>query len=98
MGTYYQTGDVLYFKTAAIPKGARKLKTDLFHQGDNHHHRVKGKFQIYKLGEDMFLECKGTCDLYHEEHETIKAKKGIYKKGIVMEYDHLLEESRKVVD
>lgn len=95
---FYQTGDVLYIKTKKLPKEAKELKTDLFHKGENHQHKVRGDFSIYDSNEGTFLECKGPCDLYHEEHSTIVAEPGIYQKRIVVEFDHLLEESRQVVD
>lgn len=98
MNLYFQTGDVLYFQIKELPKDVIDLKTDLFHKGDNHSHKVKGDFSIFKLNNDMFLECKSECELYHEEHKSIMIPIGIYKKGIVLEYDHLKEESRKVID
>lgn len=98
MITYYQTGDVLYIKTKSVPKGADEIKTDLFHKGENHNHRVRGDFSIYKKDDEMFLECRGECDLFHEEHSTIKTESGVYQKRIVQEYDHILEESRAVID
>lgn len=94
----YQTGDVLYLKTKAVPKDAKEIKTDLFHKGDNHHHRVRGNFAIYESGNEMYLECKTPCELFHEEHATITADPGIYQKRIVIEYDHIMEESRQVID
>lgn len=94
---YLQTGDVLYFKSE-LPKKAEKLETDIFHKGENHTHKVRGNFNIYKLDDDLFLECIDDCELYHEEHHSIVAKAGVYKKRIVVEYDHLLEESRAVID
>lgn len=98
MSLYFQTGDVLYFKINELPKDLIELKTDLFHKGDNHSHKVKGEFSILQSGDNMFLECKSDCELYHEEHKSIMIPVGIYKKGIVIEYDHLTEESRKVID
>lgn len=95
---YYQTGDVLYIKTEKLPDVVEKVNGDLFHKGDNHNHKVRGNFNIYKTDYGMFLECLEECELFHEEHHTIKADPGIYKKRIVMEYDHLLEESRQVFD
>lgn len=95
---YYQTGDVLYIKMDRLPEKTELVTGDLFHKGENHSHRVRGDFAIHQAGDDMFLECKGECDLFHEEHHTIKAKPGIYQKRIVVEYDHVLEESRKVID
>lgn len=98
MTTYLQTGDILYFKIESLPKNVDELKTDLFHKGENHSHRVRGDFSIYKSGDDMYLECRGVCELFHEEHTVIKADPGIYKKRVVLEYDHILEESREVID
>ncbi len=95
---YLQTGDVLYFKIDSIPNDAIKLETDLFHKGDNHNHKVRGKFNILQHNDDLYLECLEDCELYHEEHSSVVAKQGIYKKAIVVEYDHLLEESRRVID
>lgn len=95
---FYQTGDVLYIKENELPKNAIEIKTDIFHKGENHTHKVRGDFSIHESGSDLFLECRSECELYHDEHHTIKAEPGIYKKGIVLEYDHLLEESRQVID
>lgn len=98
MTTYYQTGDVLYIKTTLLPKDLLELKTNLFHKGENHSHLVKGDFAIYQNGEEMFLHCKSECELFHEEHQTITIEQGFYQKRIVMEYDHIKEESRKIID
>lgn len=95
---YYQTGDVLYFKEKKLPAKTEIIKTDLFHKGDNHHHRVRGDFEIHKKDGEMYLVCNSECELYHEEHTSIKCEAGIYRKQIVMEYDHLLKESRMVID
>jgi hypothetical protein len=74
-----------------------KLKTDLLFRGRNHHHRIRGKFQIAKKADDIFVHSKGA-ELFHEEHKTIPLEEGFYKLNIVVEYDHLLEESRRVID
>lgn len=95
---YYQTGDVLYVKVESVPKTAEKLQTDLFHKGENHHHKVRGEFEIFKQDDEMFLKCDQQCELFHEEHSTVTIPAGAYQKRIVMEYDHIREESRKVID
>lgn len=94
---YIQTGDVLYHESA-IPKGSKKVKGSLIHQGNDHKHTISGEFQLFKNGEDLFIQAKKSCKLLHKEHKTIPLPKGTYKKGIVMEYDHWLEESRQVID
>lgn len=92
---YYQQGDVLLKKTTdAVGK---KIATNLLWKGQQHHHRVKGKYKILKKGSEIFLMSQG-CTLYHEEHKDIKIPKGEYILDIVREYDHFLEESRQVID
>lgn len=95
--TYFQQGDVL-LKTCEKPREVIKLETDLLWRGQNHHHRLRGKFKIAKndAGE-TFVHSKGA-ELFHEEHKTIQIPEGFYKLGIVLEYDHWLEESRQVID
>ena len=93
---YFQQGDVL-LKQCNKPSNVEKLKTDLLWKGANHHHRIKGKFMIGKSGDDIFVHSKGAT-LFHEEHKDIFLPEGFYKLGIVMEYDHQAEESRRVID
>lgn len=92
---YIQQGDVLLKQVDSV-KG-KKAKTDLLWKGQHHHHRVKGKFSIVKEGATIYLK-SGGCDLYHEEHKTLKIPKGNYVLSIVQEYDHFAEESRNVID
>lgn len=95
---YFQQGDTLIKQVKEIPLRAKKLAGNLIHKGQNHHHTIKGKFALYAKGNDFFIDAKGPCELLHEEHKTIKLPKGKYQKGIVLEYDHFLEESRQVID
>lgn len=95
---FRQTGDVLYFSVDSLPKGAKKTKTSIVHAGRDHHHTISGKFEILKSGDDLFIKANSKCKLLHPEHKTIEIPKGLYKKGVVNEYDHFLEESRKVID
>lgn len=92
----YQQGDVILFKCDK-PIDVNKLETDLLHKGQAHHHRLRGKFKITEKDGTRFVHSKG-CELFHEEHKTINLPEGFYKMGIVLEYDHQLEESRQVID
>ena len=94
---YFQQGDVL-LKSCDKPSHIEKLETDLLHKGQAHHHRLRGKFKIAtdKDG-NKYVHSKG-CELYHEEHKSIIIPEGFYKLGLVVEYDHFLEESRVVID
>jgi hypothetical protein len=93
---YIQHGDVLLFKCDK-PKNIEKLKTDVFFQGMNHQHRLRGDFMIGKDGDDTYIHSKG-CEAFHDEHHAIALPEGFFKLRIVKEYDHLLEESRQVID
>ena len=95
MTILWQQGDVLLKRTDKT--SGKKMTTDLLWKGQNHHHRVKGKFSIKKDGDKIFLESSG-CVLFHEEHKDLKIPKGKYALSIVQEYDHWLEESRAVID
>lgn len=92
----YQQGDVL-LKTIPKPTGVTLEKTDLLYKGEQHHHRMKGKFKIATKGEQKFVHSKGAT-LFHEEHKDVEIPEGFYEMDIVREYDHALEESRRVID
>jgi hypothetical protein len=94
---YVQQGDVL-LKETTKPSGVRILKTDLLHKGQNHHHRLKGKFKIAVTKDGKkYVYSKGAV-LFHEEHKDIQVPEGFYEFGVVVEYNHWEEESRQVID
>jgi len=94
---FYQQGDVI-LKECAKPKDITILKTDLLHKGQNHHHRLNGKFRIGVSSDGTkYVHSKGSI-LTHEEHLDINLPEAFYEFSVVMEYDHWLEESRQVID
>lgn len=94
---YLQQGDVL-LKETKKPSEVTILKTDLLHKGQNHHHRLKGKFKIGETKDGKkYVHSKGAV-LYHEEHKDIQVPEGFYEFGLVQEFDHWAEESRNVID
>lgn len=95
--TYFQQGDVLLKSLNQKPTDVLKLETDLLHKGQAHHHRLRGKFQIAEKDGKRFVHSKG-CELFHEEHKTIKIPEGFFEMDLVLEFDHFLEESRIVID
>ncbi len=94
---YFQQGDVLLKKVQKV-KNLKLVKSNVVHKGDNHSHDLSGDGKLYRDGKELYLKVKTTAKLKHSEHKTITLSKGIYKKEIVNEYDHFLEESRKVID
>lgn len=93
---YIQQGDVI-LKQCEKPNNIENLKTDLLFKGQQHHHRMRGDFMIGKSGDRIFLYSKGS-ELFHEEHKTLQIPAGFYELSNVVEYDHMLEESRRVID
>lgn len=96
--SYFQTGDVIYHEEKSIPVNLKKIAGNLIHQGRDHHHLIDGDFELFDGNDGFFIDAKSTCKLTHPEHKTIELPAGIYRKGIVVEYDHLTEESRQVID
>lgn len=79
------------------PTAGEVLDTDVFYKGLNHLHRIRGNFTIIKENDEIFIHSDG-CEAFHDEHKAIPLPPGIYRLSIVKEYDHLLEESRAVID
>lgn len=95
---YFQQGDVLLKQYQGELTGI-PIKDSLLHKGQNHHHRLSGgAFRIIESPDAKFLDVAEQTSLTHEEHKTIVIPPGQYEIGIVLEYDHWLEESRQVID
>jgi len=101
---YNQQGDVLLFKEDEIPEGMEVLETSIIREGEatGHAHRLHGDgFQLYGKKDDgrpEYLRVVKPVELRHEEHAKHTVEPGIYKIGVVKEYDHLSEEAREVAD
>jgi len=97
-----QQGDVLMFKVTEIPDGAKKLSHLVLMEGEatGHAHRVsEGLAYLFEYGDTKYLQVVSKkAVVTHEEHHAQTLKKGIYKIGRVLEYDHFMEESRSVLD
>lgn len=66
-----------------------------FEGGNNHSKNVK----LYEAEDkSLFAEILAPVFLKHNEHKPIEFKPGIYRIGIVQEYDHVEKLARKVVD
>lgn len=94
----YQQGDVLLKTQAIDQEKAQFILGDLLHKGQQHHHRLRGKFEMCEYDGTRFLRVIEPTDLFHEEHEMIKLPPGEYRLDFVQEYSHWEEESRAVID
>ena len=55
--------------------------------------------ELFELNNTLYLNVKNSsADVVHEEHKPITINPGFYEIGIVKEYDHFAEESKKVQD
>ena len=111
---WIQQGDVKLKKIYSLPKDVAIIPSDIIHKGLNHTHRIKGNFDIYiekQTGHvpngtpdaQIYVDVKSPCTLEHDEHGLCEEEFrtlpiGIWKKSIINEYSHFLEESKKVID
>lgn len=97
---YFQTGDLLYFKTDILPKDLEEIKTGVILHSDTtgHNHKVHGAKLLKDKDGTMYISTSDLAVLTHEEHKDLALPAGNYRVQIVKEYDHMLEEARNVID
>lgn len=91
-----------------IPEGATKEKGNLVLKGNSNSHALfGGKFQLYRHDGRVFIDVKEATVLDHvkdaskqdhAEHHGQWIPPGKYFLGVVMEFDHMKEEARQVID
>ena len=97
-------GDVLLIKVDSIPRGkkiARKERGLVLAEGEStgHAHVITDNgAELYEKDGKMYLSVEKEVTLNHEEHNAVKIAPGKYEVRIAKEYDHFLEESRRVAD
>jgi len=95
-----QQGDVLIRKVNTT-KG-KKLNHLTLAKGEatGHHHTItEGEAELYEQDGTHYLKVKSeSAKLTHQEHNVVEIPQGDYVIGTVREYDHFLEEARRVVD
>jgi ribosome-associated protein YbcJ (S4-like RNA binding protein) len=100
-------GDVLIKTTQGfkVPKGTKLKSMKIVHKGANHDHFIsKGEVKISaEVDGKRFMKVVKSAVISHgrgksSEHASKPIPKGDYWIEIQTEYDHLLEEARKVID
>lgn len=91
-----------------IPTDAKRLQSKVILQGRNNSHAiVAGEVELFEKEGRIFLWVKETAtldhvkdmkSLAHAEHHAQQIPPGEYFIDAVMEFDHLKEESRPVID
>lgn len=102
---YIQQGDVLLFSVDRVPEGAKAVKTSgkiILAEGEatGHAHAITQveKCETFTLADALFIRCNAPVVVTHEEHGNVTLDPGVWRVGIVREYDHFAEEARKVID
>ena len=96
----YQQGDVIILRTNSIKGKKLNHLTLAYGEHTGHHHTItKGDAELYEHEGTLFLKVKSDeAELTHQEHKTIVLPKGDYQINRVREYDHFVEEARRVQD
>ena len=93
-----------------IPAAAKKVKGNLVLKGTTNSHALYGgEFQLFQDNGVLFIEVTKETKLdhvqdhraarpKHAEHHAIKIPPGKYFLSHLMEYDHMKEEARVVID
>ena len=99
-----QHGDVCIWSTK-IPKEAKNKKGKALAEGEatGHAHTLTGKrgedYQLLEMGDRLFARIlNGNVEVIHQEHKPIAIPPGDYEVSQVYEYDHAVEEAKRVVD
>ena len=103
---YYQQGDVLLKKIEMLPDDLTEIylnEDKILAKGEitNHAHRIKSDNKVRLLRDvngNLYLDVQKESILLHEEHGDIIISPAKYRIEIVQEYNHFLEETRKIVD
>lgn len=103
-GEYMQQGDVIIEKVDNIPSNSKTVKTEILVHGEvGHAHKIASvdlsNVDVF-VAEDGTLYCQSIREftVVHEEHKPITLPGGKYKVRRVLEYDHFLEETKRVMD
>lgn len=97
-------GDVFFTQAEALPDGAkaveRTLRGYVIAEGEatGHAHVVLDDIELYEKDGVLYLRTETEIQVKHEEHKSVILNKGIWKVGIVREYDPFSEETRNVMD
>ena len=99
-------GDVLLFKVAELPKGAKDVTPDkgdvILAHGEvtGHAHRIKKtefpSARIFDLGAERYLQIAEKVALTHEEHTAVFLEAGVYRQAF--QFEEKRAEIQRVAD
>jgi hypothetical protein len=105
----YRHGDLLIKEIKELPKTIKKIaqgNSFVLAEGETTGHKhilisneTKTGFEVYQdVNGSFVLDLKANAEVSHEEHKTIKIKKGIYFVETEREYNWFEKAIKKVVD
>lgn len=99
---YWQQGDVI-LEPVSFPDVLDTIKTNVLQEGEHtgHAHRLFGDgFTVFEepKSKTKYLRVVKPVALRHEEHKEVKIPPGDYKIGLVREFDHWEQATRRVID
>jgi hypothetical protein len=107
MSEFYQQGDVIIERIDELPKDLVKLDGHVIEEGETpgHFHELavaepeKKQVMVYEDTEHQkYMQNFINTMLTHQEHKAIEIPPGTYRIRKVMEYDHLQNQQRPVID
>lgn len=97
-------GDVFLVRVEKMPAKACKVEKAergyIIAEGEatGHAHVIDADIECYEKDKILYIKTQREVPLSHEEHTEILVPPGIWKVGIVQEYDAFQEEARNVRD
>lgn len=101
-----QQGDVLLEKVDSIPEGGKKVEAKergyVLAEGEatGHAHVIEktALAEMYEVDGVLYVRALEPVEVTHEEHKPQVLDPGIWKVGIVREYDYFKDMVREVID
>lgn len=100
-----QQGDVIITEISKLPTGCKEVSRKkgklILAEGETtgHCHAIADKTAtLWVLNNQLYLEVLAPVTITHDTHKTQEIPSGIYKIGIVQEYDYLTELTKQVKD
>ena len=104
---FYRHGDLLLRQVDEIPVSTTPMSTNIIAEGEvtGHNHKLYGSHQVYgtcpknpRVIEPTYFQAKEDISLKHEEHATLKIKKGNYVIIHEREYNPFKNIQEEVID
>ena len=104
---FYRHGDLLLRQVDEIPGSTTPMSTNIIAEGEvtGHNHKLYGSHQVYgtspknpRVIEPTYFQAKEDISLKHEEHATLKIKKGNYVIIHEREYNPFKNIQEEVID